>query len=88
MFIYTDNEKLKAELKKKIIDNNTTAKSICDTIGMSPQTYQTMINKKNFSFADMKRICNAMNCDLVIDIVKRDWLCWTDWADIKWLMAA
>ena len=72
MFKYTDNTELKNELKKAIIDNGTSAKNICDTLGMLPQTYQTLINKKNFSFADMKRICDAMNCDLVVDIVKRD----------------
>ena len=72
MFKYTDNTELKNELKKAIIDNGTSAKAICDKLGMLPQTYQTLINKKNFSFADMKRICDAMNCDLIIDIVKRE----------------
>lgn len=72
MFIYTDNTELKKELKKVQIDNNITAKSVCDKLGMLPQTYQTLINKKQFSFVDMKRICDAMDCDLVINIVKRD----------------
>ena len=72
MFIYEDNAQLKKELKKVQIDNSITAKSVCDKLGMIPQTYQTLINKKQFSFADMKRICDAMNCDLVIDIVKRE----------------
>lgn len=72
MFIYTDNEQLKRELKKVQIDNNITAKSVCDKLDMIPQTYQTLINKKQFSFADMKRICDVMDCDLVIDIVRRE----------------
>lgn len=72
MFTYTDNQELKKELKKAIIDNEYTAKMICDKLNMIPQTYQTLINKKQFSFADMKRICDAMDCDLIIDIVKRD----------------
>ena len=34
MFTYTDNEQLKKELKKCIIDNGYTAKMICDKLGM------------------------------------------------------
>ena len=69
MFTYTDNDQLKKELKKCIIDNGYTAKMICDKQGMLPQTYQTLINKKNFSFADMKRILDCMDVELRIDFV-------------------
>lgn len=67
MFIYENNEQLKKELKKCIIDNGFTAKQISDSLGMIPQTYQTLINKKNFSFSDMKRILDCMGVELVID---------------------
>lgn len=69
MFIYEDNEQLKKELKKCIIDNEFTAKKICDELEMLPQTYQTLINKKNFSFADMKRILDCMNVELHVEFV-------------------
>ena len=69
MFTYTDNEQLKKELKKCIIDNGYTAKMICDKLGMLPQTYQTLINKKNFCFADMKKILDCMDLELHIDFV-------------------
>lgn len=68
MFKYVDNEGLKKEIKKNIIDNNYTQKEIAEKMGMIPQTYNTLINKKNFSFNDLKRICNAMGCDLYVDI--------------------
>lgn len=71
MIKYIDNTELKKEIKKTIIDNNYTQKEIADKLGMLPQTYNTLINKKNFSFADMQRICGAMGCDLYIDIVPR-----------------
>lgn len=45
------------------------AKKVCDSLDMLPQTYQTLINKKNFSFADMKRILDCMNVELKIDFV-------------------
>ena len=41
MFLYEDNDQLKKELKKCIIDNGYTEKMICDKLGMLPQTYQT-----------------------------------------------
>lgn len=72
MFIYEDNEQLKSELKSVIVSNEYTAKMICDKLDMLPQTYQCLINKKNFSFADMKRILDCMDCELVIDIRKKD----------------
>lgn len=72
MFTYIDNEQLKNEIKKAIIDNNTTSKAIADKLGISPQTYQHLINKKQLSFSDVKRICDAMNCDLNIDIIPKE----------------
>lgn len=69
MFTYIDNDQLKKELKKCIIDNGYTAKKICDQLEILPQTYQSLINKKNFSFADMKRILECMNVELRIDFV-------------------
>lgn len=72
MIKYIDNTELKKEIKKTIIDNNYTQKEIADRLGMLPQTYNTLINKKNFSFADMQRICDAMGCDLYIDVVPRE----------------
>lgn len=72
MFKYVDNEGLKKEIKKNIIDNNYTQKEIAEKMGMIPQTYNTLINKKNFSFNDLKRICDAMNCDLYIDIREKE----------------
>lgn len=71
MFIYTDNKQLKNEIKKAIIDNNTTSKAIADKLGMSPQTYQHLINKKQLSFSDVNRICGAMSCSIAIDIIKK-----------------
>jgi len=72
MFIYKDNEQLKNEIKKSVIDNRTTNKAIAEKLGITPQTYQHLINKKQLSFVDVNRICGAMDCDLVIDIVPRE----------------
>jgi len=60
---------MKNELKKILIDNNMTAKEIADNIGVKPQQYNNIVNKRNFALSDLKRICDAMSCDLIIDIV-------------------
>ena len=71
-FTYTDNEQLKKEIKKKKIDNGYTAKQIADKLGITPQTYQHLINKKQLSFADVNKIMQVMNCSLNITISKND----------------
>ena len=72
MIKYINNAELKKEIKKIIIENDCTQKEIAKKLEMSPQTYNTLINKKNFSFADMQRILSDLNYDLYIDFVKRD----------------
>lgn len=72
MFVYIDNEQMKKEIKKAIIDNGFSQKKIADIMECKPQQFTNIINKENFAFRDMKRICDAMNCDLIIDFVKRN----------------
>lgn len=69
MFEYENNDQLKNELKKVVIDCNTTNKEVAEKMGITPQTYQHLINKKQFSFSDMKRIANAAGFRLIIDLV-------------------
>ena len=69
MFKYENNDQLKNELKKIVIDCGTTNKAIADKLEITPQTYQHLINKKQFSFSDMKRIADAAGFKLMIDFV-------------------
>lgn len=71
MFEYKDNEQLKNELKKMIIDCGTTNKAIADKLGITPQTYQHLINKKQFSFADMKKILDCIGVKLCIEFMPK-----------------
>ena len=56
MFEYVENEQLKNEIKKILIDCNITNKEVAERMGITPQTYQHLINKKQLSFSDVKRI--------------------------------
>lgn len=72
MFKFVDNEKLKEEVKKALSENGYLAKEIAEKMGVKPQQYNNILNKENLAFRDVKRICDAMDCDLMIEIVKRE----------------
>lgn len=71
MFIYLDNEQIKQEVKKLLIEENITAKSICEKLDITQQRYQKIMNKKNLSFSDISMICGALDYNLSIDFVKK-----------------
>lgn len=70
--IYTDNETLIAELKRIQKEMKITAKETANKLGISQSTYTDLLNKKQFCFADLKRICDTMNCELIVHIVPKD----------------
>lgn len=69
MFIYSDNEQLKRELKKVIIDSGISQKEVAEKMGCKPQQYTNIVNKENLAFRDVKRIANAIGLELKIDFV-------------------
>ena len=74
MFKYSDNEELRKEFKKIAIDQNMSMAAIAEKCDMIPQQLNNRFNNKKISFEDFAKWCDAMNCDLVVDIVKRDCL--------------
>jgi len=73
MFKFTDNEGLKKELKLFQVANNfDNITEICKKMGIIPQAYYNTLKKQGLSFTDIKRICDAMDADLCIEIKKRD----------------
>ena len=71
-FIYEDNEQLKKELKKLVIDSGLTQKEVAERMGVKPQQYTNIVKKENLAFRDVKRIMDAIGCKLQIDFVKID----------------
>lgn len=69
MFIYSDNEQLKRELKKVIIDSGMSQKEVAKKMGCKPQQYTNIVNKENLAFRDVKRIANAIGLNVKIDFV-------------------
>lgn len=66
MFTYKDNEQLKKELKKIIIDSGLSQKEVATKMGCKPQQYTNIVNKTNLAFRDVRRIANAIGLDLCI----------------------
>ena len=72
MFIYKDNEQLKRELKKLVIDSGMTQKEVAKKMEVKPQQYNNIVNKENLAFRDVKRIVNACGYELHIDFLPVD----------------
>ena len=70
MFIFSDNDQLKKELKKIIIDAGLTQKEIAEKMEVKPQQYTNIVNKKNLSFEDAKRIVSAAGYKMKIEFIK------------------
>lgn len=68
-FIYSDNEQLKRELKKIIIDSGMSQKEVAEKMGCKPQQYTNIVNKENLAFRDVKRIANAIGLELRVEFV-------------------
>ena len=69
MFIYGDNEQLKKELKKLVIDSGLTQKEVAEKMEVKPQQFTNIVNKENLAFRDVKRIAAACGYELHIDFV-------------------
>ncbi|WP_405317081.1 helix-turn-helix domain-containing protein [Faecalibacillus faecis] len=69
MFIYEDNEQLKRELKKIVIDSGLTQKEVSERMECKPQQYTNIVNKENLAFRDVKRIANAIGLNVRIEFV-------------------
>ena len=69
MFIYEDNDQLKKELKKLVIDSGMTQKEVAKKMEVKPQQYTNIVNKENLAFRDVKRIAIACGYELHIDFI-------------------
>lgn len=59
-------------LKRLAIDYGMSMTDIAKKCDMIPQQLNNKFNNNRLALSDLKEWCNAMNCNLIIDIVKRD----------------
>ena len=69
---YTDNKQIREAVKAECRNQGKTMADIAKELGMMPQTLNNIFLKKNTSFNDIRRIADALGCDLYFGLVKRD----------------
>lgn len=69
--LYTDNEQLVIELKKLLLENKISQRDISKSLDISPQAFQNLLNKKQLSFSDIKRILDCVDYQLAYDFVTK-----------------
>lgn len=72
MFTYQNNKQVKNEFKKVAIDHNITMTEIASRCDMIPQQLNNKFNNSRLALSDLKMWCDAIDCDLVIDFVKKE----------------
>ena len=73
--IYNNNLKDIMKLIEHVkIDNDISNNDIANKMRKSKQTVSNLLNCKqtNITLDTLEKLCNAVNCDLIIDIKKRD----------------
>lgn len=64
---YQNNHQIITEIKKLMLDNDISQRTIAKELDISPQGLTKLLNKKNFGFEDAEKILNAMGYTLIID---------------------
>lgn len=72
MKTFKDNADLIKELKKLMIDTKTTQKTISKELGIVPQSFTSLLNKKNLSFLDIQKILSVMGYELGYEFIKEN----------------
>lgn len=72
IMIFDNNLQLKKEFNKLLIDTGNSKVNIATELEISKQQLSNLLNKKNLSFMDMKRILDAIGYDLEIGFKKKE----------------
>ena len=70
MIIYHDNEQVVIELKKLMLEEKISQRSIAENLELKPQGLTKLLNKKNFGFEDADKVLSAMGYRLSIGFEK------------------
>lgn len=72
IMIFDNNLQLKKEFDKLLVDTGNSKVNIATELEISKQQLSNLLNKKNLSFMDMKRILDAIGYDLEIGFKKKE----------------
>lgn len=69
--LFEGNRNLVTELKKLMLDEDISQRQVAEALGIKPQSLNTLLNKKNFSFEDCQKILETMGYDLEFGFIKK-----------------
>ncbi|HBH71116.1 MAG TPA: XRE family transcriptional regulator [Lachnospiraceae bacterium] len=69
---FEDNRHLIIDLKKLLAEAGLSQKNVADALGIKPQSLNTMLNKKHFSFRDCQKILGAIGYELEYTFSKKE----------------
>ena len=68
---YNDNEQMKDLINTLIKDNGIKKTFIADNLNMSRSNLNSLLNKKNITLDDLKKICDVLGYQIEINIKKK-----------------
>lgn len=68
---YNDNEQMKKLINDIIKDNGIKKTFIADNLNMSRSNLNSLLNKKNITLDDLKKICDVLGYQIEINIKKK-----------------
>ena len=70
-FFYSNNEQLVEELNKLLIQKKTSKTEVATRLGINPEGLNSLLNKKNFSFNDLKRILDVIDVEMKVNFFEK-----------------
>ena len=71
MFIFSENEQIKKEFKKIVIDEGLTMVEVANRCDLIPQQLNNKFNNNRIAFTDLKQFLNSIGYELQIEFVKK-----------------
>lgn len=68
---YNDNEQMKELINTIIKDNGIKKTFIADNLNISRSNLNSLLNKKNITLDDLKKICDVLGYEIEINIKKK-----------------
>lgn len=68
---YNDNEQMKELINTIIKDNGIKKTFIADNLNISRSNLNSLLNKKNITLDDLKKICDVLDYEIEINIKKK-----------------
>jgi predicted transcriptional regulator len=72
MFIFSENEQIKKEFKKIVIDEGLTMVEVANRCDLIPQQLNNKFNNNRIAFTDLKQFLNSIGYELQIEFIKKE----------------